>query len=167
MRNEYFAILLCTVCAVTTTFAAVSIMIFTSTAMILQKQVHKSTKHGMRTSLQQEIISLFPLRIFSFFSFSVLLLLHRPSIFSKYFPPFPSLFFFSSVDQIFPSFSFSKYFPHLPSPWRGVEYDQVYLSFLRSVLNQVEIDLCGPAGSRCCGTGKYFFSFLSFRGGSC
>ena len=87
--------------------------------------------------------------------------------FSKYFPPFPSLFFFSSVDQIFPSFSFSKYFPHLPSPWRGVEYDQVYLSFLRSVLNQVEIDLCGPAGSRCCGTGKYFFSFLSFRGGSC
>ena len=131
----------------------------------------------MCTSLQQEILfvftslrtlSLSPLRIFSFFSFSVLLLLHRPSIFLlQIFPPFPSLFFFSSVDQIFPSFSFSKYFPHLPSPWRGVEYDQVYLSFLRSVLNQVEIDLCGPAGSRCCGTGKYLFSFLSFRGGSC
>ena len=51
----------------------------------------------------------------SSFSFSVILLLHKNiSSFSKYFPPFPLLFIFSTAKNIF---SVSKCIPHFP-PYR-------------------------------------------------
>ena len=71
----------------------------------------------------------FLLRIFSSFSFSVLLL--HCQIFSSFSSSSScqifSSFSFYSADQIFP---ISKHFPSFPSPWRGIEFDQVYLSFL-------------------------------------
>ena len=57
--------------------------------------------------------NIFLLQIIFSFSFSVCPLLGKKYIFFlQYFPPFPSLFFFSSAKNMF---SFSIYFPHFPS----------------------------------------------------
>ena len=72
--------------------------------------------------------SIFLLKIFSSFSFSVLLLLHGQNIFfSKYFPPFLLRSFLFCHINIFLIYFHHIYFP---SPWQGVEFDQVYRSCL-------------------------------------
>ena len=122
------------------TFPSVDVIYLKLQSRVLEKK-------GFERSLQakppcQSIL----FQIFFSFSFSILLIFPRPSIFllqifsslfllpagqifsfSKYFPSFPSLFSFSSMGQIF---SFSKYCPPLPSPWRGVQFEEANLSFI-------------------------------------